>query len=149
MDLKKVQAIIDWQNLESVIGLRLFLGFYNYYRRFIAKWLKKIELFTKMIKKNKLQKQGIEQKELFVETKKEFIKEPILKIYQAKLPIRVKTDVSDFAVRAYLLQKHKDRVQHPVIYYSRKIILLELNYNIYNKELLAIITALKEWRAFL
>jgi hypothetical protein len=36
-----------------------------------------------------------------------------------------------------------------VAYYSRKIILLELNYNIYNKELLGIVTALKKWRAFL
>ena len=34
-------------------------------------------------------------------------------------------------------------------YYSRKLIPLELNYNIYNKELLAIIAVLKEWRAFL
>ena len=31
MDLKKVQAIVDWQDLESVIGLKSFLGFYNYY----------------------------------------------------------------------------------------------------------------------
>jgi hypothetical protein len=36
-----------------------------------------------------------------------------------------------------------------VAYYSRKIILLELNYNIYNKELLGIVAAFKEWRAFL
>ena len=35
------------------------------------------------------------------------------------------------------------------MYYSRKLILVELNYNIYNKELLAIIIVLKEWREFL
>ena len=35
MDLKKVEAIVDWQELENVIQLRSFLGFYNYYRRFI------------------------------------------------------------------------------------------------------------------
>ena len=32
IDLKKVQAIVNWQDLETVTGLRLFLGFYNYYR---------------------------------------------------------------------------------------------------------------------
>src|SRR6266567_9585712 len=37
IDLKKVQAIIDWQSLESVISLKSFLGFCNYYRRFIIK----------------------------------------------------------------------------------------------------------------
>jgi ribosome-interacting GTPase 1 len=37
IDLKKIKAIVNWQDLESVIGLRSFLKFYNYYRRFIAK----------------------------------------------------------------------------------------------------------------
>jgi len=36
MDLKKVKAIVSWQELENITQLRLFLGFYNYYRRFIA-----------------------------------------------------------------------------------------------------------------
>jgi len=54
MDLKKIEAIVNWQDPENVIGLRLFLGFYNYYRRFIAKWLDKIEPFIGMIKKDKL-----------------------------------------------------------------------------------------------
>jgi len=46
IDLKKIKAIVNWQDLENVIGLRLFLGFYNYYRKFIIKWLNRIELFT-------------------------------------------------------------------------------------------------------
>jgi len=37
MDLKKIKAIVNWQDLENVTSLRLFLGFYNYYRRFIIK----------------------------------------------------------------------------------------------------------------
>jgi len=37
IDLKKVKAIVNWQDLENVIGLRLFLRFCNYYRRFIIK----------------------------------------------------------------------------------------------------------------
>jgi len=37
IDLKKIKAIVNWQDPENVIGLRLFLGFYNYYRRFIIK----------------------------------------------------------------------------------------------------------------
>ena len=35
IDLKKVKAIVDWQELENGIQLRSFLGFCNYYRRFI------------------------------------------------------------------------------------------------------------------
>jgi len=37
IDLKKIKAIVNWQDPENIIGLRLFLGFYNYYRRFIVK----------------------------------------------------------------------------------------------------------------
>ena len=60
----------------------------------------------------------------------------------------IKIDILDFALGAYLLQKHQD-AQHPVAYYSWKMTLLKLNYDIYNKELLGIVTALKEQRAFL
>jgi len=36
IDPKKVKAIVSWQELENVMQLRSFLGFCNYYRRFIA-----------------------------------------------------------------------------------------------------------------
>ena len=49
----------------------------------------------------------------------------------------------------YMVQKYKDGIQYLVISYNRKLILAELNYNIYNKELLAIIAVLKKQKAFL
>ena len=58
-------------------------------------------------------------------------------------------DLLNFILRVCIVQKYKDRIQHLVVYYSKKLTLLELNYNIYNKELLAIVTVLKEQRAFL
>ena len=58
MDLKKVKAIVSWQELENVIQLRLFLGFCNYYRRFIVQQLKNIKLFIRLIKKEELQVWG-------------------------------------------------------------------------------------------
>ena len=102
-----------------------------------------------MTRKDKQWKQGIKQKELFKEIKNKFTKELILKIYRLELLIRVKIDLLDFILKAYIVQKYKNKIQHSVAYYSKKLIPLELNYDIYNKELLAIITVLKEWRAFL
>ena len=61
INLKKIKAIVNWQDLKNIIGLRSFLGFCNYYRRFIINWLDKIEPFTKIIKKSKIQKWGKEQ----------------------------------------------------------------------------------------
>ena len=57
MDLKKIKAIINQQDLKSVINLKLFLGFCNYYKKFITNWLSKTELFTKITRKDKNQKQ--------------------------------------------------------------------------------------------
>ena len=45
MDLKKIKAIINQQDLKSITSLKLFLKFYNYYRKFIVNQLSKIELF--------------------------------------------------------------------------------------------------------
>ena len=61
MDLKKVEAIVSWQRPENVTQLRLFLGFCNYYRRFIKQWLHKIEPLTRLTKKDKPWKWETEQ----------------------------------------------------------------------------------------
>ena len=60
IDLKKIKAIVNWQDLKNVTGLKLFLGFCNYYQRFIVNWLNKTEPFIKIIKKSEIQKQGKE-----------------------------------------------------------------------------------------
>jgi len=60
------------------------------------------------------------------------------------LLIRVETDILDFILGVYLLQKHIDKIWYLVAYYSRKLILLELNYDIYNKELLGIVAVFKK-----
>ena len=86
---------------------------------------------------------------MFKEIKNKFIKELILKIYKLELLMRVKIDLLDFILGVYIVQKYKDKIWHSVVYYSKKLTPLELNYDIYNKELLAIVTALKKWRAFL
>ena len=80
---------------------------------------------------------------LFKELKELFTAELILKIYTLSLLIVVEIDVLDFVLDIYLVQKYPDG-WHLVIYYSHKITPLELNYNIYNEELLGIIAVLKE-----
>ena len=79
----------------------------------------------------------------FKKLKELFIVEPIPKIYAPSLLIVVKANILDFILSVYLVQKYLDK-QYLVIYYSGKITLLELNYNIYNKELLGIVTVFKK-----
>ena len=58
-------------------------------------------------------------------------------------------DLLDFILKVYIVQKYKNKIQYLVAYYSKKLILVKLNYNIYNKKLLVIIIVLKEQKAFL
>ena len=60
----------------------------------------------------------------------------------------VRIDISDFAIGQLLLQDDEQRIR-PVAYESRKLSPTELNYLIHEKELLAIIHALKIWRIYL
>ena len=56
-DPKKIKVIVNQQELSNITELRSFLGFCNYYQHFIAIWSKNIKPFTRLTKKNKLQKQ--------------------------------------------------------------------------------------------
>ena len=66
-------------------------------------WLKNIELFTRLTKKNELQKWQEEQKILFKKLKELFIAESILKIYTLSLLTVVKIDILDFILGVYLV----------------------------------------------
>jgi hypothetical protein len=67
---------------------------------------------------------------------------PVLKIHDLDLLSIVKTDTSDFIIGAELSQLGPNRRLQPIAYFSQKMILAELNYDIHDKELLAIVTAL-------
>lgn len=65
-------------------------------------------------------------------------------MFDLEQKIILETDTSNFAIRACLRQLNKQGKLRPVIYYLRKLSLVELNYNIYNKELLAIVIVFKQ-----
>jgi len=65
-------------------------------------------------------------------------------------PFWVEVDSSDFATGAVLSQQSTtDRKWHPVVFYSKSLSSMERNYEIHDKEILAIIRVLEEWRHFL
>lgn len=59
----------------------------------------------------------------------------------------METDASDGIVAGVISQMGSDSLQYPVRYFSKVIQLAELNYEIYNKEMLAIVRSLANWRA--
>ena len=69
---------------------------------------------------------------------------PILVIFDLECEAILEMDTSDYAIGAYLIQKGEDKKLRTMAYYSHKMIGPKLNYDIYDKELLAIVEALRE-----
>ncbi|KAJ1037742.1 hypothetical protein NDA10_007848 [Ustilago hordei] len=72
----------------------------------------------------------------------------VLQHFDYHLPTRLETDASDFAIAGVLKQEHEGR-WHPVAFYSRKMSSAEKNYEIHDKELLAVVACLTQWRHML
>ena len=73
---------------------------------------------------------------------------PTLRHFDPALPTVMETDASDFAIGALLSQQVEGRL-HPVAFNSRKMDKAEINYEIHDNEMLAVVSAFKEWRRYL
>jgi len=90
---------------------------------------------------------GIEQQNAFEALKKAFTTAPVLRIPNDKDPFKLSTDASDFATGAILSQKDmRTNLWHPVAFFSKLLDVHKRNYEIYDKELLAVIRGLEEYR---
>jgi hypothetical protein len=85
----------------------------------------------------------------FDELKRRFTTAPILGHFDPRKVCVVETDASDFALGAVLSQKGDNGRLYPVAFHSRKFTPAEINYEIYDKELLAIVNCFKVWRRYL
>jgi hypothetical protein len=91
---------------------------------------------------------GPDQKKAFEELKRRFTTAPILITFDPEKEIVLEADASHFAMGACLSQADKEGRLHPVAFWSRKFTPAEVRYDIYDKELLAIVAAFKEWRVY-
>jgi hypothetical protein len=92
---------------------------------------------------------GDNQTKAFAELKHRFATAPVLRLFDPAKPVIVETDASDYAIGACLNQEDEEGRQHPVMFHSRKLQDAELNYDVHDKELLAIVDAFKKWRVYL
>ena len=107
----------------------------------------------KLLKKNGVFDLSQECQLAFDELKNRFTSAPILKHFTLGHESIIETDSSDYVVARVLSQYHDNpvgkRLLHPVAFYSRRMNPAECNYEIHNKELLAIIVAFEEWRRYM
>ena len=134
MDPGKVAAVKDWPTPTTLKEVRVFIGFANFYRRFIRDFSTMARPLHDLTKKDVPWHWSQEQQEAFNTIKKQFCEEPILKVYDPELPTHVKCDASGFATGGILSQKHKDGLWHPVAYCSQSMSKEEHNYEIYDRK---------------
>jgi len=149
MSDRKVKSVQNWAHQGSVNEVQIFIGFANFYRRFIKDFSKVCKPITETLKGNQKDFHwGREQEEAFEELKKRFTTAPIITHFYPERKTVVETDTSDFALGCVLSQ-YQERRLHPVAFHSRKLNSSESNYEIPDKELLAFREAFKEWKRYL
>ena len=147
MDKKKLSGVLEWPVPTKVKQVQGFLGFVNFYCRFIENFAKMSKPLSDLTKKDCTWNWGIEQQDAFEMLKKAFTTAPVLRIPNNEDPFKLSTDASDFATGVVLSQKNmQTNLWYPVTFFSKSLDVHERNYEIYNKELLAVIWGLEEYR---
>lgn len=144
MDLEKIKAIQDQEPPQTVRGVRGFLGFANFYHKFIPNFLRLVEPLVQLTRKDAKFTQGQEQEESFITLKVAFLLDEVLIVFDSKRQTRVECDSSGRAIGAVLLQEVNKGIQRTVAYFLRKLLVYKANYLIHDKELLVVICCLKE-----
>ncbi|KAG2209354.1 hypothetical protein INT45_002604, partial [Circinella minor] len=149
----KVKAIQEWKPLNNVQEVRQFIGLAQHFRRFIPNFASMAAPLTDLTRGTGPKKRKIQWTEecqrSFDLIKEKLIQAPVLQAPDPKRPYRVEVDASDVGVGAVLLQEGDDKQWHPLAYESRKLSSAERNYPTQERELLAILHALRTWRCFL
>ena len=147
IEQEKIKAVKEWKTPMKIKDIESFLGFANFYRRFIHNFSHTAKLLNKL-KGKKEWKWGKEHQEAFEEIKEKIISQPVLSLPRRERKLRVETDASEHTIGGVLSQE-QDGKWKPIAFLSRTMQAVEQNYEIYDKELLAIVEALVKWRQYL
>ena len=119
--------------------MRKFLGFCNFYRKFIKDYAKIASQINQLVKKN-MKFIWIEKaQKAFDKLKKKFKEKPIFIIPNPAKPFEIFTNASNHTAGAVLTQRDNNRIQHPYFFYSKPLSSVEKQYYTLEQEFLAII----------
>ena len=151
MEASKIKGVTDWPQPTTLKELQRFLGFANFYRRFIRNYsavTAPLHVLTSG-PASKFHWTPVAER-TFGELKRRFTTAPILTHPDPTLPFVVEVDASETGVGAVLSQcSPQDQKLHPCAFFSSGLDPAERNYDVGNRELLAVVLALGEWRHWL
>jgi hypothetical protein len=146
----KVQAVQDWPAPRNAGDVRSFLGLAGYYRRFVEGFSRLAAPLHELTHTadGQVFEWKAEHQSAFDTLKRGLKGAPVLALPDPDQPYVLNTDASDFATGA-VLQQDQGRGLQPIAYLSHKMSPAETRYPTHDKEMLAIIHALTEWRTYL
>uniref|UniRef100_A0A8C5MEV2 Gypsy retrotransposon integrase-like protein 1 n=1 Tax=Leptobrachium leishanense TaxID=445787 RepID=A0A8C5MEV2_9ANUR len=150
MDREKIKAVEDWPVPANRKGIQCFLGFCNFYRKFIKDFSRLVKPLTELTSIHSRFIWTTRAQHAFDELKKRFTTAPILALPNPNISYYMEVDASEYAIGAIFSQRtdYNDML-HPVAYYSKTLSPAQRNYDIGERELLAIKLSLEEWRHLL
>ena len=156
MDPSRITTITNWPEPKNHRDVQVFLGFANFYRRFIDGFSRIVTALTTLFKGGKMGKFDgqftftKEAKESFEKLKLVFTTAPMLLHFDPKRKIQLETDGSGVAISAIISQLVEETGRwHPIAFWSRKMAPAKLNYGVGETEMLAIVESCKQWRQYL
>ncbi|GAB4814481.1 hypothetical protein N2152v2_001527 [Parachlorella kessleri] len=149
MEDSKVTAILQWPACKDASEVLSFLGLAGYYRQYIAGFARISAPLSDLLKKDQPFSWGQEQQSAFDELKAAVTSAPVLALPDPAKPFILTADASNRAIGAELSQEQPDGRVRPIAFFSRKLSKAEQNYPTHERELLALIAAMKNWRHYL
>lgn len=143
-DLERVKAVQQWPTPTNARELRGFLGLAGFYRKFVRHFALLAKPLTNLLKKNTLFLWTSEHQEAFDVLKQALCTAPVLGISDFSKPFAIETDACQTRVGAVLLQEG-----HPLAYISKPLGSKTQGLSTYEKEYLAILIAVEQWRSYL
>jgi hypothetical protein len=132
MDRTKLKGIHDWPIPTTLKQVRSFLGFGNFYRRFIGRFAKLARPLNDLTKKETKFEWTPERQRDFEALKQKFEESPVLLMPNSTKPFVIESDASKFATGAVLHQRDDNGDWHPCGYISHSFDQTQWNYEIYD-----------------
>ena len=147
---ERIEAVANCNAPRSVEELRRFLGFATFMHGFVEGFAETAGPLYDLLKKSKTWLWSPACQKAFVKLRKLATEAPVLHSPDSNREFRIETDASESAIGAILWQTDRTSGQlHPCAFFSRVLRGPEPRYSVADKELLAMVEALKRWRCYL
>lgn len=147
VDPEKIKDILTWKRPTTVKGVRGFLGFCGFYRKFIKNYGRIARPLDKLTQKGRTFDWDSDCQKAFETLRQAVTKAPVLHYFHPDRLTKVETDSSDGVTGGILSQLDPvTKEWHPLAFFSKTMNPAECNYEIHDKEMLAILQAFQQWR---